>query len=433
MTSVNLVFRPSTKRGRSPGSLSLRIVHNRRSKTVTLTGCRVFYEEWDKESQIIIYPREDPERSVYLKEVETRVKCGIELLERFVSELERKGRYTVEDVLDLYKEKKGESKLLGYADLLANNLEKRGQPRTARAYRTVAKGIVYFNKGEDIPLEQINNCLIKEFEMYLKENGRLPNTISYYMRNLRAIYNKAVAEKRIIQYRGEKPFAGVYTGVTKTMKRALSAEEIKRLHTLDLETELKMNESSPATLESVKNLFTAQRYFAFCFNARGMCFIDLAYLQKSNIRGGILRYIRKKTGQQIEVKLTDKMKEVIDSFAEETAGSPYVFPIIRDSEKPARIQYESAMRIQNIRLKKLAKLAGIHKQMSTHWARHSWATIGKQENIPLRVISECLGHTSEKTTLIYLGQLDNSLLDAANDLVTSAILRPTLGIVDAAG
>lgn len=121
MTSVNLVFRPSTKKGRSPGSLSLRIVHNRRSKTVTLTGCRIFYEEWDKELQIIVYPREDPERSAYLQEVETRVKCGIELLERFVSELERKGRYTVEDVLDLYKEKKGESKLLGYADLLANN------------------------------------------------------------------------------------------------------------------------------------------------------------------------------------------------------------------------------------------------------------------------------------------------------------------------
>lgn len=61
------------------------------------------------------------------------------------------------------------------------------------------------------------------------------------------------------------------------------------------------------------------------------------------------------------------------------------------------------------------------RTLSTHWARHTWASIGKQNNLPVRVISECLGHTSEKTTRIYLDLLDNKLLDAANETVLSAI------------
>ena len=240
------------------------------------------------------------------------------------------------------------------------------------------------------------------------------------MRNLRAIYNKAVAEK-IIRGRDEKPFAGVYTGVTKTMKRALRLEEVQKLLSLDLNGLVKEQEPDNAKRIELEKLYTAQRYFAFCFNARGMCFIDLAYLQKSNIRSGVIKYVRKKTGQQMEVKVNNEMKAIIDSFSKETIGTPFLFPIIRDMGKDYRPQYENGLRIQNLRLKKLAAMADIPRQLSTHWARHSWANMGKQQDLPLRVISECLGHKSEKTTLIYLDQLDNSLLDSANDKITSAV------------
>lgn len=123
----------------------------------------------------------------------------------------------------------------------------------------------------------------------------------------------------------------------------------------------------------------------------------------------------------MEVKVNNEMKAIIDSFSKETIGSPFLFPIIRDMGKDYRPQYENGLRIQNLRLKKLAVMADIPRQLSTHWARHSWANMGKQQDLPLRVISECLGHKSEKTTLIYLDQLDNSLLDSANDKITSAV------------
>ncbi|WP_370039368.1 phage integrase SAM-like domain-containing protein [Parabacteroides sp. AF48-14] len=397
----------------------MRVIHNRQVKTVTLPGCRLYPEEWNKETQEVIYPDNNPRRLAALELLARRVNDEVELLNTHLQTLEKQGRYSVEDLVRLYRQRKDNSTLSGYCDTLASELKRLGQGRTANAYRTVTRGLIKFNKGQDIPLREINARLIKEFEIYLK-TCCMPNTISYYMRNLRAIYNKAVAEK-IIRGRDEKPFAGVYTGVTKTMKRALRLEEVQKLLSLDLNGLVKEQEPDNAKRIELEKLYTAQRYFAFCFNARGMCFIDLAYLQKSNIRSGVIKYVRKKTGQQMEVKVNNEMKAIIDSFSKETAGIPFLFPIIRDMGKDYRPQYENGLRIQNLRLKKLAVMADIPRQLSTHWARHSWANMGKQQDLPLRVISECLGHKSEKTTLIYLDQLDNSLLDSANDKITSAV------------
>ena len=205
------------------------------------------------------------------------------------------------------------------------------------------------------------------------------------------------------------------------MKRALSLDEVKRLHNLDFEQLLNRTEPESKARRSAENLHRCWRYFVFCFYARGMSFVDMAHLRKDSIRGGFVRYVRKKTGQQMEMRVTSEMQSVIDSFAGEVQGALYIFPVIRDNGIPPRRQYETALRSQNYRLKRLEAMAGIKRRISTHWARHSWASIGKQKNVPLRVISECLGHTSEKTTRIYLDSLDNSVLDAASDTILSAI------------
>lgn len=422
MTSINLVLRPSLRQGRSEGSLSLRLIHNRRVKTVTLPGCRLYPEEWSRERQEVVYPENNPRRTAHLQQLESRINNEVDLLNRHLGTLQKQGRYNIEDLVKLYRLRKDGDKLLGYTKTLTLELERRGQERTARAYRTVVRGIIRFNKDADIPLREINNTLLKEFEKHLKEAGRLPNTISYYMRNLRAIYNKAVAEKRIVK-RSENPFAGVYMGVTKTMKRALSVDEVKQLSDLDFTALMDNCQPGSRKQKSAQNLHRAWRYFGFCLYSRGMCFVDMAYLRKENIRGGFIRYVRKKTGQQIEIKITPEIRALIDSFAEDVKHSNYVFPIIRDDGKSPRLQYESAERSQNYRLKKMAAMAGINKALSTHWARHTWASIGKQSNLPVRVISECLGHTSEKTTRIYLDSLNNKLLDAANETVISAMLK----------
>ena len=429
MTSINLILRPSLRQGRSEGSLSLRLIHNRRVKTVTLPGCRLYPEEWSRERQEVVYPENNPSRATHLERLENRIENEMKQLDRHIGTLQKQGRYDIEDLVKLYRLRKDGGKLQDYTETLALELERRGQERTARAYRTVTRGIIRFNKGADIPLREINNTLVKEFETHLKEAGRLPNTVSYYMRNLRAIYNKAVAEKRVVR-RGGNPFAGVYMGVTKTMKRALSVDEVKQLYDLDFTELLDSCKPGSRKQKAAQNLYRAWRYFSFRLYSRGMCFVDMAYLRKENIRDGVIRYVRKKTGQQIEIKITPEIRALIDSFAGDVQNSAYVFPIIRDDGRPPRLQYESAERSQNYRLKKLAVMAGVDKAISTHWARHTWASIGKQSNLSVRVISECLGHTSEKTTRIYLDSLDNKLLDEANETVISAIpgLLPRPGL-----
>lgn len=424
MTSINLIFRSSSRTGCNEGSLFFRLIHERKSRTVTIPGCRLCSEEWDKSKQTIIYPVNDPVRFAFLKEVEQKLRQESEQLNIHLAALQKQGYYTVDEVVRLYRLRKDDGKLLGFTDILVSDLESNGQYRTARAYHTVVRGLVGFNKNVDIPLTQINSHLIKGFEAYLKQAGKLPNTISYYMRNLRAIHNKALLSGQLMNNKHENPFDGVYTGVTKTMKRALTLDEMKSLCQLDFDSLLAKENLSVRKYFDLTNLYTALQYFKFCFYARGMCFVDLAYLRKDCIRGGVLRYVRKKTGQQIEVKVTKEMQDIIDAFASLTEYSSYLFPVIRENDsRSARLQYETALRTQNARLKRLVRLAGIGKQISTHWARHSWATICKQRNVPLGVISECLGHTSEKTTLIYLGTFDNSVLDAANEAVASAVLQ----------
>ena len=422
MTSIYFVVRKSSKSGHA-GSLTLRLIHQRLVRNIVLQGCHLYPHEWDRESQSIVYPIGNPERSSYLETIKQRIKSDKSLVESYVAELADHGPYCCDDIARLYRRNSTSDKLLGYAELLVLELERNGQERTARAYRTVTRGFVAFNKGRDIDLHHINSYIIKSFEAHLKSKNLTLNSISYYMRNLRAIYNKAVASKLIVGYDGEKPFSGVYTGVDKTVKRALTLEELKQLNSLDFRTMISNEKPGSRECTRLESLHIAWRMFFFCLYSRGMCFVDFAYLRKDNIKNGVIKYCRKKTGQQIEVKITQKLQEIINSFAAEVECSNYVFPIITDMEKNHRSQYENGLNLQNRRLKTLSRLVGIHT-FSTHAARHSWATIGKKENLPLGVISESLGHSSEKTTIIYLGLLDNSVIDEANDHITSVINDP---------
>ncbi|WP_245904149.1 tyrosine-type recombinase/integrase [Dysgonomonas alginatilytica] len=262
-----------------------------------------------------------------------------------------------------------------------------GRERTARAYRTAARGLIAFNAGRDLPLKHLNSCLIKDFENDMKHKGKTLNTISFYMRNLRAIYNKAIACKRIADT-GQNPFSDVYTGVQKTRKRSLTMDQLKTLNDLDLSlgsgtTAGAKEGSSVRDQEIFRGLDAARRLFLFCFHARGMSFVDLAYLRKENIQGKRIRYYRKKTGGLIELKITPVMQEIIHSFSLQTRDSLYIFPILVSPHKPLRLQYESGLRLQNNRLKRLARLAGIHSAVSTHVSRHSWASAAKKENLPV--------------------------------------------------
>ena len=233
----------------------------------------------------------------------------------------------------------------------------------------------------------------------MKGNGICPNTVSFYMRIVRAVYNRAV-EKELIEQR--HPFRHVYTGIDKTVKRAVPLKVIRRIKELDLVLR--------------PHIDYARDMFLFSFYTRGMSFIDMAYLRKSDLKNGLLTYRRKKTAQQLVIKWERCMEEIVAKYRA-TYDTEYLLPIITNPSGDVRRQYRNAIFRVNSALKEVARVAGLAVPLTMYCARHSWASAAKSKNIPIAVISEGMGHDSEETTRIYLASLDTNVVDRANRLI----------------
>ena len=416
MPSYGFSFRASTRKGGAPGKLFLRVDYGPDSRSVT-TEYRVYPEEWDASRRWLQLPFRRNERGQQLAEIESSMVCDLRRMEVVIGKLKKKGTYTIDDVMSRYKTVMNDNTLGAYTEKLAKEMEQGGFLRTAKAYRTAAARLIEFSGDKNLSYERITPELLGDFQAELKASGRTMNTISCYMRTLRAIYHKAINDGRIVR-RSDNLFGNVYTGVSTTRKRALSHDELEMLVAFDPTEEMSGRTKRP---ELPEHLQPGLAMFLFCFHARGMCFIDMAYLKKSDLRGDTISYKRHKTGQAIELQVLPAMRRIIDWFAYQTAGSPYLFPVITDPEGDTNLQYESGLRLQNQRLKKIAEICGIGKKFSTHSARHSWATVAKNAGFPLAVISEGLGHTNQRTTEIYMASLERSILNHASKTVSEAI------------
>lgn len=281
---------------------------------------------------------------------------------------------------------------------IIKQLELLNKIRTSETYTAALNSFMKFRYGQDILLCEIDSDMMMLYEAWLKSKEICPNTVSFYMRILRAVYNRAV-EKELIEQK--YPFRHVYTGIDKTVKRAVPLKVIKYIKELDL------------TLKP--HLDYARDMFLFSFYTRGMSFVDMAYLRKSDLKNGILTYRRKKTSRQLTVKWEKCMGEIVNKY-ESYSDMQYLLPIITRCTDE-RIQYRNAISRVNIALKEIARLVGLAHPLSMYCARHAWASIAKSKNIPLAVISEGMGHDSEETTRIYLASLDTNVVDKANGLI----------------
>lgn len=292
----------------------------------------------------------------------------------------------------------GEQLLSCFMQGIICQLERLGKIRTSETYTSALSSFMKFRNGQDIPLCEMEDNSIKLYESWLKNNGISPNTISFYMRILRAVYNRAVEKGHVEQ---TYPFKNVYTGVDRTVKRAVHLEAIRLIKNMDL--------SSKRVLDFARDMFM------FSFYTRGMSFIDMAYLKRKDLRNGTLSYRRHKTGQQMSVKWERCMQEIVDKHGT-YYGSPYILPILRYPYNN-RNQYKNELFRINKCLKMVANMAGLSIPLTMYVARHSWASIAKSKNIPVSVISQGMGHDSEMTTQIYLASLDTSVVDNANSLI----------------
>ena len=219
------------------------------------------------------------------------------------------------------------------------------------------------------------------------------NSISFYMRIIRAVYHRAV-NQGICEDR--KPFTHVFTGSQTTVKRALSLEELRRIKRLRL---------------SDDDERFARDLFLFSFYTRGMSFVDLAYLRKEDVHDGMMAYTRHKTGHMLSMRWEEAMQRIVNRHPSATR---YLLPIIHTIGHCERSQYRLMQGHVNRQLKTIACKAGIRQNLTMYCARHSWATIAREHKIPVSVISHAMGHTNETTTEVYLKSIDSAVIDRCN-------------------
>ena len=275
---------------------------------------------------------------------------------------------------------------------------------TADNYATALRSLLAFHGKKDISFAEVDSRLVDAYGEWLRRKGICKDTLSCYMRSLRAVYNKAVEQGLTEQ---KEPFGNVFTGISRTRKRSIEKADINKLRAVQVKP--------GSFMQLVRDVFL------FCFYACGMPFVDVAFLKKSQIKGGMLVYHRRKTDQVVQIKLEPCMQEIVDRY--NIPGSPYLLPIIARPGMDERKQYINASHRINRYLKAIGKELGLSVPLTHYVARHSWASAARSKNIPISVISEGMGHDSENTTRIYLTTLDTATIDKANRLILNSLCR----------
>jgi integrase len=297
-------------------------------------------------------------------------------------------------------------KVVDYFLQVEENLANQGKWSTSRNYRNARISFSSFLNGRKLALCDLDETVVRQYNDYLDQRGLKRNSKSFYNRILRAVYNKAVRE----QLARPNPwlFTDAYTGVDRTRKKALSPEALRSIMALDLSAE--------------KELAFTRDLFLFSFYARGMSFVDMVWLSRNDVSRGEISYVRRKTGARITVEIEPCMAEILERWQDEAWGG-YVFPLLHSRQKEeAYREYVYRLYRHNLLLKEIGRRAGIPFPLNSYAARHSWATLARDSEIPLSVISRGMGHTSERTTQIYLADLSQSVLDQASRTVIRSVL-----------
>ena len=390
MTSVKVKFRKSTIKNRE-GVLYFQLIHNRKAKLIT-SRFRLHPHEWDVRLSTVVIDDSDSERRTYLQNIEEGLESELQQIYDLISILEKRGDYTTKELAEYYLNHSFNGYFFPFIEYQIKKLRVDNRTKTASIYETAKRSFSRFRYGEDIRIDKINSALIQRYEAHLKDNNVCLNSISCYMRALRAIYNQAVQKGLTIL---KNPFKEVYTSIDKTIKRAVNEDAIVKLHRLDL--------SERPTLQQARDLFM------FSFYTRGMSFVDMANLKQNNLKNGYLVYARSKTKQMLTIKVEKCIEEIIERYGNATING-YILPIYSNHNR----DYNSHLRTYNKRLKRISEMLELEKPLSSYVSRHSWATIALRKGISVQVISEGMGHENEKTTRIYLASLDQSIIDDAN-------------------
>lgn len=402
-------------------TLVIQILH-RRKRAVIFTPYRLRPDEFDRRRGMAVTRRRGKRHRAYIASVNDYLRCRLDELCRIVGELERQDRpFGAADIAAHFRERHDNRFVQTFFRVQIEELRAEGKFGTVATYESTLTAFCKFAGERRYLLEELTARTVHDFRRFLLREGLQPNTVTFYLSKLRAVYNRAVQEGFVPK--DAEPFAGVSFRIGKTRKLAVGDDVLRLV----------------AAAVLPEHYARARDLFLFSFYCRGMSFVDMAYLRQEDIRDGVIRYRRHKTGQLFSVRVLPPLQEIIDRYRELCA--PRVLPILmfrdgddrwrpyeyRAEEYPRREDYEQMLygryryyrSLYLHRLQAVSRRLGLEIRLTFNMARHTWASRARREGIGMAVISEGLGHTSEKTTRIYLEELESERIDDANRIVTA--------------
>lgn len=288
-------------------------------------------------------------------------------------------------------------------------IELKKKESTKESYRLTISKIKAFNKEyELLKFEDINYTWLQTFEFFLSKTCSI-NTISIHMRNIRSVFNTAIDEELITCY----PFRRFTIKSESTPKRSMSVSELKKLRDYPCEPHQ----------EQYRDIFILIFYLV------GINTIDLFNIKQSALVDDRIEYRREKTGKWYSIKIEPEAMEIINRYR----GKEYLLDIMERYDNYKDYCHRLNENLQSIgvvtykdkkkkgRIYHIKERKPVFPQLTTYWARHTWATIAAGLDIPKETISEALGHEiGSKITSIYIN-FDKKKVDEANRKIINHI------------
>jgi integrase len=414
MSNVYLLLDTRRKKKDHTYPVAFRINHKGNTSHIN-SGYSVVKTDWHTDKNII-KPSCKAYKNIAKINIKLKEKEAAYLL--MLEDLRESGILSALNITELKERlilarQRGRVTLLSFADEIIEKCIAENRVRTATSYKETKQFVTNYH-GSDIKFVHITPSFLSSVEKrYMASGKNHYNGLSVHLRNIRSLFNKAIADglisSEIYPFRRTASEKNKYQiKQEKTRKRAMSKDFIQRIEAFTPD-------------DANKSMIDARNFFLFSFYMRGMNMVDMAYLTKSNIQDGNLTYTRKKTGRNYEIKLNDKAAAILYFYdLSSKKKNDLLLPIIRRSgEKDKEVKdIRNMTKIVNTYMKKIAKLLDLNVNITSYVSRHSWATIADKAGIDRRTISQGLGHSDLRTTDIYIDDIvSGDDLAAADDLI----------------
>ena len=395
MTTVDVIcykYKP-LKTGELP--LKIRVCKDRKTRYINL-GVSTKPEHWDFEKN---QPKSNcPNREMLEKLISSKIS---EVRSKIVELKSEDKEFSATTLVDKVS---NPVRLVTVGELFKqymHRLEEEKRTGYRLSIQQTYNSLIKFNRHLDIPFSEIDCNWLRRYETWLRKQGKSENTIGIRFRNIRTIFNLALDMELVRQE--DYPFKKFKVSKLhqETAKRALSKDEIQAVISYPV---------------GGKDFYTrlAVSLFTFSYFMGGINFVDMAYLTDKNIIEGRLIYYRKKTSKLINLPLQEEALMVLKRYKGSSKG--YLFPILSKEHKTERQKLNRLHKVitkVNRALKAIGEELNIPIKLTTYCARHSYATVLKRAGVPTSIISESLGHSSERVTQIYLDSFENNQIDKA--------------------